>query len=368
MAKLIANGLESRIATETFVHEEIGKIPVVDITYADLPDKPMINNVIVDGERTGSDFGLAGLATNTINGTLLDLQDVYNTLLDSVTALQTLISNGDESVLQTITQILTTSYRSSQAQDAVDDTKVAKLDFTDSTANPNGFVLLWMQPNFAADAVSIDYAGMQPVTGTFAPGTVALPFANINAAGIMAKEDKQTLDNLTERMTAVEQGLSTERFVNTKADLLAVDTTDMPVWTPYIVRTDSDYDNATTKYYYNPEGESPTTNGFVFGFVAQEVPYTVATATTLGLTLSSTVAGKVQYEGTGVGSVNGWDALVARVTDLETWKTQQQNFNTTHNHSGGSQGIVLPMPFTTYADDATAQADMTGKQALSPIQ
>jgi hypothetical protein len=226
--------------------------------------------------------------------------------------------------------------------------------------------LLWLQPDFQADAVNISYGAMQPITGQFTPGNVALPFANVNAAGIMAKEDKQTLDDLTERMSFVEQGLSTERFVETKAALLAVDTTDMPVWTPYIVRSDSDHANAITKYYYNPSGVNPTANGFIFGIVIQEVPYTVATATMLGLVISSALDGKVQVEGTGAMSVNGWDALKSRTSTLETQQASQAQYNLNHDHSGGANGAVLPLPYKEYAAEAEASA-ATGILALYPV-
>lgn len=292
----------------------------------------------------------------------IDLSDVQNNLI-SESAVR---ANADELIRQEFN-----AYRSAADQDDIDNEiksdKVSKSAFTNTTINPNGFVLLWLQPDFQADAVNISYGAMQPITGQFTPGNVALPFANVNAAGIMAKEDKQALDDLTERLSFVEQGITTERFVDTKADLLAVDTTNMPDWTPYIVRSDSDHANATTKYYYNPTGTNPTANGFIFGIVVQEVPYTVATASMLGLVISSELDGKVQVEGTGAMSVNGWDALKSRTSTLETTATLQVSFNLNHDHSGGANGAVLPPAFTVFATEAEAAADTSGKMALYPL-
>jgi uncharacterized protein with GYD domain len=286
-----------------------------------------INTIVSEGSEptdiTSTSLSIGGTGfTRTVNLTAAQIAS----LLKADSALQTdsiadNLTLTDTNLALSANQGKVLNDKVNSLSDNITDLTDDKLDKTfgvDVTINPNGFVLLWLQPNFSADAVSIAYGATQPTTGQFTPGEVALPFASVAAAGIMAKEDKQTLDDLTERMSAVEQGMALERFVDTQADLLAVDTTDMPVWTPYIVRSDETQKGATTKYYYNPTGTNPTANGFIFGFIAQEVPYTAATASILGLVLSSTVDGKGQIEGTGVISINGWDALKSRTATLET--------------------------------------------------
>lgn len=300
------------------------------------------------------------------DGGYKNLVDVENELFSEIetrTSEDTRIQNAATAALQ--------AYRTAAEQDTIDTGKVTKQSFTDTTTNPNGFVLLWLQPNFSANAVSINYAAMQPLTGQFTPGTVALPFADSSKAGIMTKEQAAAIEQNSNDIANLIAGSGfEERWFDTRAELQAADVLTILQGTPTVVWNDEGQGGATTKWKYAPADASgrEKVNGFIYGGIAQEVPYTVANTTTLGLVLSSTEDGKGNIEPNGVISVEGWDALVARVTALEQWKEQQLAFNTSHNHSGGAQGVVLQKQFTVYTSDAQAIADTSHNQALSPLQ
>jgi len=342
--------------------------------YRDLLYKPMINGVVVSGEQTGADLGLASTFFDEGGGTTLDLKDVFNIVQTQIEAEQIARESGDSQTLQSAKNELT-SYRTAANQDTIDNAiksdKVSKSLFTDSTVNPNGFVLLWIVPNFTADVVNVDYGAVKPTTGQFTQGNIALPFSDESKAGLMSKEQAAALTQAVSDIGNLTAGAGfKEQWFDTRAELVAAETSSFVSGMPTVVWNDEGQGGATTKWQYAPDDTSGRLklNGFIYGGIAQEVPYQAATTTTLGLVKSSTISGKGNVEPDGVISVEGWDALVARVATLETALQQQLNFNTTHDHSGGAMGAVTPKDFTVYPTDAQAQADTTGNLALSPIQ
>jgi len=339
--------------------------------YRNLKYKPMINGVVVSGEQIGKDLGLADLIQLPDGGTK-DLFDVENELFSEIETR----TREDTRIQNAMNSTLTQNYRTSVDQDTIDNgikaDKVSKSAFTHSTLNPSGHVTMWLEPVILPDSIVINFLTYQPLQGTFNPGSIALPMSDDTKAGLMTKEQAAALELFSIRLANLEAGAVGNTYVNTYADLLAIDTT-ASEWVnnrPVVVRADEQHEGHTTTYNYLPESTDPskTDNGFVFGIVIQEVPYGVATTSVLGMILSSSLAGKIFVNPNGIADVSGWDALVARVTALENAKKQQLTFNTTHDHSGGSMGAITQKDFTEYATDAQAQADRSGNQALSPMQ
>lgn len=297
-----------------------------------------------------------------------DLSDVQSDLLMETSER----TSADSAIMQKFID-----YRTAADQNGIDNAikadKVSKPAFTSPTVNPNGFVLLWMQMLDGADAVNISYGAYQPTTGQFTQGVVAIPFADPSKAGILTKEQALSLEQYGTRLANLEAGAVGNTFVDTYADLLAIDTSGGE-WInnrPVLVRADEQHDGHSTIYNYLPISTDPTktANGFVFGIVVQEVPYGIATSSILGLVLSSAADGKGYVEpGTGVVSVNGWDTLKAAVTALQTAMTQQNTYNQNHKHTGGSDGAVLAnyLNYVEFATQDEAIADMSGKFAIAP--
>jgi len=374
MAKLIKNDIVSDIATEKYVTDIVDSLELSN-DYSQSINKPRINGVVVIGEQTGKDFGLASIYYPDDQHDPLDLSDVYALSLDMLAQERQDRAIGDSGTLAVIDTKLT-SYRTSANQDTIDTTlkadKVSKSAFTHAILNPNGHVTMWLEPVIEPDRVIINFLTYQPVQDTFNAGSLALPMSDDTQVGLMTKEQAAALELFGTRLANLEAGAVGNTYVNTYADMLSIDTS-QEEWVnnrPVVVRTDENHDGHTTTYNYLPESmdSSKTENGFVFGIVIQEVPYSVATSSVLGMILSSSLAGKIFVNPNGIADVYGWDALVARVNALETAQAQQLHFNTTHDHSGGANGALTPKDFTEYATDAQAQADTSGNQALSPIQ
>jgi len=362
MAKLIYNEVESNIATEKYVDDAIKSSGGIK-DYSMLENKPMINGVVVSGEQTGSDLGLASLIPLPDGGSK-DLSDIEQELFVESTARIA----EDMRIENALNASLKSAYRTAANQDIIDNAKVAKSEFTNATLNPNGHVTLWLEPVILPDSVIINFLTYQPLRGTFNPGSIALPMSDSSKAGLMTKEQSAALEQAVSDIGNLIAGAGfKEQWFDTRADLADADTSSFINGMPTVVWNDEEQGNATTKWQYAPDDTSGRLklNGFIYGGIAQEVPYQAATTTTLGLLLSSTIAGKVNVEPNGVGSVEGWDALVARVTALENAKEQQLNFNTTHDHSGGANGAITPKDFTVYATEAEAAAAAVTNQLLN---
>ncbi len=251
---------------------------VVSKDYLELENKPSINSIELVGNLSSSDLGL----------------------LDSTSLI---------------------GYRTASEQDAIDSTHISKTDFTDSVTNPNGLVMLWMEIDHQSDFINIDYAGYKPVTGEFNNGSVNIPFADETQAGIMSKEDKIAMASFITRIANLESGAVGSVYVDTYADLLAIDTTSGWVLNQQvIVRADENHNGSSTAYHYIPDSTDPskTGNGFIFGIVLQEVPYSVATTDELGMILSSVVDGGVYVEATGRASVIGWDVVKSDISTMKS--------------------------------------------------
>jgi len=304
--------------------------------------------------------------------TLISSGSDYDTLIAIIQTEIATRTSEDVRMENNFESTLANQYRNSVSQDIIDALKVSKNAFVHPQFNPNGYVLLWLQPNLGADSVSIDSAGYQPATGQFSPGTLALPMANQSRAGLMTKEQARSLSQVLQDVSAITAGAGfKEQWFDTRAELAASDVSNFVTGMPTIVWNDEGQGNATTKWQYSPDDTSgrEKVNGFIYGGIAQEVPYTFATQSKLGLVLSeSGVQGGVMVNTDGTMSVIGWDALNAVVDTIQAQYQLQLEYNQQHKHTGGADGAVLPKPWTIYGSAAEAQADTTDNLALTAVE
>jgi len=329
--------------------------------------------------------GTGSLTVSIVSETLYkDLADVEQELQNAVLAEIQSRTNADNLLGQRFS-----SYRTSTAQDAIDsDIKNQKLDKSaniNEQQNPDGWYLNWAQITGNAVGVQIVANGYSPKLNRFQMTNLSIQVASSEVAGIVLPEVIRQVQKNAQDILDIQQTGSVEFDFQTRADLAAYDTDSNPrnigVGASVVVIADegATLAGSTTKWRFDPsDTTSPVrVNGFVFRFIAQEVPYGVATATVLGLILSTATntPGKGYVEEDGTLSVWGWDAITNDIADLRSFEGLQYQYNQNHNHSGGANGKKIsyddltdtPLKIIPYNTNAEAQADTSVNYASAPV-
>jgi hypothetical protein len=144
---------------------------------------------------------------------------------------------------------------------------------------------------------------------------VVLSAATDDAAGLMAAEDHTQITQLTADVLTLQQqgGKFIGQSFATKADLddYTFSVSDNPGDFTY-VEDDETHSDATTRYIIGGEND-PDTREWVFGYILESDPVSIATTSALGLVKGSTTDGQIFVETNGSMSLVGYDALASAV-------------------------------------------------------
>jgi hypothetical protein len=159
--------------------------------------------------------------------------------------------------------------------------------------------------------------------GVGTPVVTQLPVATEDSAGIMPASAFAQIQENTATIQSIIQGGGKEwPSLATKADLDAFGMPASATQNDVIkVRDDETQNGATTQYVVTDNGSGLE---WVFNIIINFDPVGLATTTSPGLKKSSTVDGQTFTEADGTDSVNGWDALKQRVTNVETGLLEKQ--------------------------------------------
>lgn len=173
--------------------------------------------------------------------------------------------------------------------------------------------------NYSGDTVTINKDYINIKTGTTSSDDETIALANGTTAGLMSPSSVNAIADLQDRVQSLE-GTTVRLLYTTKTNPTASEIeafvraqgyTDSTKWSGIGVVIDGTYHI----WHYYSGGVGWKDDGV--DTVSQW------TNTTLGIIKGSTTDGKIYAEDDGTGSVNGWDALKTRVTNVENNKADQ---------------------------------------------
>ena len=335
-------------------------------TVKQLKDLIDSNNSQLDGGKQDNITGAASTITSsnlTANRAVIS-NGSGKVAVSSVTSTELGYLSGVKSSVQTQINTANTNISTNATDiDNLESSKVNKSAFTNTSTANN--VVSDISITKTADSVSISEQKVDVTSGTVTSSTNALPISSETQAGLMPKESFNQINENTTRIEALEnQGgkYIGQSFAN-KAALDAYDIPDtVNVGDFTFVADDEAHSEATTRYICSIVDSSKK---FVFAYVINYDPVGSFTNTSNGLIKGSSDVGKVAAESDGTGSVNGWDALVNRISDVES------NIESLTETSDGKQAAITGAASTITSSNLTANRALvsngSGKVAVSPV-
>lgn len=346
--------------------------------YNDLENKPQINGVELIGNKSGEDLGLAssgdiqGLEERVsavegdvsdvkadievISGEIDDIQDDVNNINDEIDTINGNIQTLSDGLQEAQQDIQEHTNDIDQLTNGVADLEndvadaLDNISTIDTAINKN--VVSGIGVTAQTDNVSITSNIVNIKTGATSSDTDAIPLANDSTAGLMSHSDYQQIRQNTEDIAAL-KGQTIRIAYSIKTNPTPQEINDFVVAQGYtqdqfpqiaVVVTGTNY---VWRYYEND------------GWTQQTDVVSIFTNTTAGIIKGTTADGKIYAETDGTGSVNGWDTLKNRVTNVENNKADKSELSDYVPTTRTVNGKALSQNINLDADDVGALPDTT---------